>query len=114
MVQVQDPMSKIQMRGWSEEEYLLGHDKYVSNTCSNNHEDLPGSSSDEDMYHEHPRMMGPQKYLRESCCHHIEYTAATFLATFMLRRPLNNVALATTTHRNPKRVSNGTNTQVNA
>ena len=114
MVQVQDPMSKIQMRGWSEEEYLLGHDKYVSNTCSNNHEDLPRSSSDEDMYHEHPRMIGPQKYLRESCYHRIECTTATFLAGFMLRRPLNSVALANTTHRKPKRVSDETNTQVKA
>ena len=107
-------MRKIQTRGQSKEEYLLGHDKYVLNTYSNNHDDLLGNSSDKDVYHERLRMMGPQKYLRESCCHHIEYTAATFLAAFMLRRPLNNVALATTTHRKPKRVSNGTNTQVNA
>ena len=107
-------MSKIQMRGWSEEEYLLGHDKYVSNTCSNNHEDLLGSSSDEDTYHEHPRMMGPQKYLRESCYHRIECITATFLAALMLRRPLNSVALATTTHRKPERVSDGTSTQVKA
>ena len=110
MVQVQDPMSKIQMRGWSKEEYLLGHDKYVSNTCSNNHEDLPGSSSDKDMYHEHPRMMGPHKYLRESCYHRIECTTATFLTTFMLRRPLNSTTLATTTHRKSKKVSDGTDT----
>ena len=102
------------MRGWSKEEYLLGHDKYVSNTCSNNHEDLPGSSSDEDIYHEHPRMMRPQKYLRESCYHRIECITATFLAALMLRRPLNSVALATTTHRKPERVSDGTSTQVKA
>ena len=102
------------MRGWSKEEYLLGHDKYVSNTCSNNHEDLLGSSSDEDTYHEHPRMMGPQKYLRESCYHRIECITATFLAALMLRRLLNSVALATTTHRKPERVSDGTSTQVKA
>ena len=77
---------------------------------SNNHDDLPGSSSDKDVYHERPRTMGPQKYLRKSCYHRIEYTVATFLATFMLRRPLNSVALTTTTHRKPERVFDGTNT----
>ena len=75
------------MGGWSEEEYLLRHDKYVSNACSNNHDDLLGSSSDKDVYHERPRMREPQKYLRESYYHCIECTAATFLAAFMLRRP---------------------------
>ena len=59
-------------------------------------------------------MMGTQKYLRESCYHRIECTAATFLATFMLRRPLNSATLATTTHRKPERVSDGTSTQVRA
>ena len=59
-------MSEIQMEGWSEEKYLLGHDKYVLNTCPNDHDDLAGSSSDKDVYHERPRMMGPQKYLRET------------------------------------------------
>ena len=58
--------------------------------------------------------MGPEKYLRESCYHRIECTAATFLAAFMLRRPLNSVVLATTTHRKPERVSDGTSTQVKA
>ena len=66
------------------------------------------------VYHERPRMMGPQKYLRENCYHRIECTATIFLAAFMLRRPLNNVVLATTTHRKPKRVSDGTGTQVKA
>ena len=101
-------MSKIQMRGWSEEEYLLEHDKYNSNTYSINHGDLPRSSSDKDVYHKRIRMMGTQKYLRKNCYHHIECNAATFLAAFMLRRPLNSVALATTTHRKPKRVFDGT------
>ena len=64
------------------------------------------------MYHERPRMMGPQKYLRESYYHHIEYTTATFLVAFMLRIPLNIVALATTTHKKPERVFDGTGTQV--
>ena len=75
-------MSEIQIGGQSEEEYLLRHDKYVLNTYSNNHDDLPRSSSDKDVYHERPRMMGPQKYLGENCYHCIECTIATFLATF--------------------------------
>ena len=58
--------------------------------------------------------MGSQKYLRKSCYHHIECNVATFLATLMWRRPLNSVALVTTTHRKLGRVSDGTNTQVNA
>ena len=59
-------------------------------------------------------MRGTQKYLRESCYHHIECTAATFLTAFMLKRPLNSAILVTTTHRKPKRVSDGTGTQVMA
>ena len=56
-----------------------------------------------------------QKYLRKGCYHHIKCTAAIFLAAFMWRRPLNSAtALATTTHRKPKNVSNGTSTQVRA
>ena len=81
---------------------------------SNYHGDLLGSSSGKDMYHKRIRMMGTYKYLRESCYHRIECTAATFLAVFMLRRPLNSAALATTTHRKPERVSDGTGTQVRA
>ena len=56
--------------------------------------------------------MKTKKYLRESYYHRIECTAATFLAAFMLRRPLNSFALATTTHRIPDRVFDGTGTQV--
>ena len=59
-------------------------------------------------------MMGTQKYLRESYYHRIKCIAATFLAAFMLRRPLSSVALATTTHRKPERVSDGTGTKVRA
>ena len=40
------------------------------------------------------------------------YVATTFLAAFMWRRHLNSTALATTTHRKPKRVSDGIGTQV--
>ena len=104
-------MSKIQMGGWFEEEYLLGHEKYSLNIYSNNQGDLPGNSSDKDMHHTPIRMMGTQKYLRKSCYHRIECTAATFLAASMWRRSLNSVALAITTHRKPKRVSDGIDTQ---
>ena len=100
------------MERWSEEEYLLRYDKYSSNMYSNNRGDLLGSSSDKDVHHKRIRMMGTQKYLRESYYHRIECTAATFLAIFMLRRSLNNAALTTTTHRKPERVSDRTDTQV--
>ena len=52
-------MSEVHMGGWSEEECLIGYDKYVSNTCSNDYDDLPRISSDKNLYHERPRMMGP-------------------------------------------------------
>ena len=107
-------MSRIQMGGWSEEEYLLGHDKYSSNMYLNNHGDLPGNSSDKDVPYKRIRMMGTQKYIRESCYHCIECTTVTFLAVFMLRIPLNNAALTTTTHRKLERVSDGTGTQIKA
>ena len=92
-------MSKIQMGGWFEEEYLIGHDKYSSNIYSSNQGDIPGSSSDKDVHHKRIRMMETQKYLRERCYHRIECTAATFLTVFMLRRPLNSAVLATITYR---------------
>ena len=47
----------------------------------------------------------------ESCYHRIECLAANFLATFMWRRLLNSAALATTTHKRPKNVSNGISTK---
>ena len=102
------------MGRWSKEEHLLGYNKYSSNMYSNNQGDLPGSSSDKDVHHKHIRMMRTQKYLRESCYHCIECTATTFLAAFMLRKPLNSAVLTTTTHRKPERVSDGTDTQVKA
>ena len=95
-------MSKIPLGRWPKEEYLLRQAKHRSDKDLNDQSDLRGSSSDKDMYHKHTRMMGIQKYLRESCYHSIKCTAATFLATFMWRRPLNNTALATTTHRKPR------------
>ena len=57
-------MSKIQMGGWSEEEYLIEHDKYSSNMYSSNQGDIPRSSSDKDVHHKRIRMIGTQKYLR--------------------------------------------------
>ena len=53
-----------------------------------------------------------QKYLRKSYYHRIECTITTFLAAFMWRRHLNSEVLATTTHRKPGEVSDGTSTQV--
>ena len=103
-------MSRIRGGGQFDEEYLLGHDKYSSNMYSSYHDDLPGSSSDKDVHHKCIRMMGTQKYLWESYYHRIECTAATFLATFMLRRPLNSAVLAIISHKKPERVSDGTDT----
>ena len=98
------------MGGWSEEEYLLRHNNYSSNMYSSYHDDLPGSSSDKNVYHKCIRMMGTQKYLKENYYHRIECTATTFLAAFMLRRLLNSVTLATITYRKSEKVFDGTNT----
>ena len=114
MVQTWDLMSKVQMQRWFEEGHLLGYDKYSSNMYSNNQGDPLGNSSNKDMHHEHIRMKETQKYLVERCYYHIECIATTFLATFMWRRLLNNIVLATITHRRSKRVSDGTDTQVRA
>ena len=81
---------------------------------SNNQNDPPRSSNGGDVPHKHTIRKEIQEYLRESCCHRIKCITTTFLATFMCRKPLNNAALATTAHRKPKRVSDGTGTQVGA
>ena len=60
------------------------------------------------------RVKKTQKYLRESHYHRIKCTVTTFLAAFTWRRPLNSAALATTTHKKPEKVSDGTDTQVRA
>ena len=52
-------MSIVPIGGWSEEECLLGYDKFISNTRSNDYDDLLGISSEKDVYRERPRMMGP-------------------------------------------------------
>ena len=64
------------------------------------------------MHRERTERVEARKYLRKNCYHRIECPVANFLATFMWRRPLNSAALATTTHRKPERVSDGTSTQV--
>ena len=66
------------------------------------------------MPHEHTRRKETQKYLKKSYYHRIKFTAATSLATFMWRRPLNSAALAIATHRKLEKVSDGIGTQVRA
>ena len=51
-----------------------------------------------------------QKYLRKSCYYRIKCIVATFLAAFILRRPVNSAAI--TTHIRLKGVSDRTGTQV--
>ena len=80
-------MSKIQMEGWSKEKYLIGHDKYSSNMYSNNQGDLSGNSSDKDVHHKRIRMMGTQKYLRESCYHRIKCTITTLILHLCGKNP---------------------------
>ena len=75
-------------------------------------DNAPGSSIDKDMHCERTGQMGAKKYLRKNCYHHIECFVANSLAAFMWRRPLNNAALVTPTHRGPVRVSDGTSNQV--
>ena len=64
------------------------------------------------MSYEHKRGKEIQKYLRKNCYHRIKCTVITFLTAFMWRIHLNNEALATTTHKKPEKVSDGTSTQV--
>ena len=66
------------------------------------------------MHRERTERMEARKYLRKNCCHRIECPVANFLAAFVWRKPLNSIALATTTHRRLERVSDGISTQVMA
>ena len=95
----------------SEEELLLRYDECNSNIYFSNYNDPSGGSYDRDVPHEYTRRKKTQKYLSKSY-HRIKCTAATFLAIFMWKRPLNNIALTITTHKKLKRVSGGTGTQV--
>ena len=99
----------------SKEECLLGPAKNRSNTGPNDQGDLPRCINDKDI----PQKCAREKktlenYRKESCYYYIKCTAATFLAAFMGRRPQNNVALATTTHRKLKKLFDGTSIQVRA
>ena len=76
--------------------------------------DLPGNSTDRGVHYKRTGRMRARKYLRKSCCHHIECSIANFLTAFMWKRPLNSVALAISTHRGPESVFDTTNTQVAA
>ena len=74
--------------------------------------DISGSSIDKNMHYEHTGQMGVEKYLGESCYHHIKCSIANSLAAFMWRRLLNSATLVALTHKRPIRVSDGTSTQV--
>jgi len=63
---------------WSEEELLLGYDEFSSSMYSSNYDDPPRGSRDRDVPHKHTRRKETQKYLKESCYHHIKCTAAIF------------------------------------
>ena len=52
------------------------------------------------------------KDLRKSCCYRIKCNVTTFQAAFMWRRHLNNDNLITTTHKEPEKVADETDTQV--
>lgn len=52
------------------------------------------------------------KDLGKSCCHRIKCTVTTFLTAFMWRRRLNSEILIITTHKEPEKVSNRTDTQL--
>ena len=71
-------------------------------------------SADTDRHYRNTGQEGVLKYQRGKFYHCIKCFVANFLAAFMWGRPLNSAVLATTTHRMPERVSDGTNTQVEA
>ena len=86
--------------------------KHRSNAYPVTRSDLSGNSTNRGVHYERTGRMEARKYLRESCCHCVEYFAANFLAAFKWRRPLNSATLAIPTHKGPERVFNATNTQV--
>ena len=93
---------------WSEERLLLRYDKDSSSTYSSNLGNPLRSSSNRNVSYERARRKETKKYLRESCYHHSKCTTATFLATFMWKRPLNSAISMNVTRRKLKRVSDGT------
>ena len=66
------------------------------------------------MPYEHTGNKETQEYLKKNYYHRIKYVAATFLTTFIWKKPQNNIALAIMTHRESKKVSNVIGTQVRA
>ena len=84
--------------------------KHGLNVCFITQSDIPRNATERDVPYEHIERMGAQKYLRENCYHRIKCSVANFLAALMWKRPLNSVALTTSTHRRPKGVSDGTDT----
>ena len=58
--------------------------------CSVIQNDIPGTSSDKDMYHERTGQMGAVKYLRESCYNRIECFVTNTLTTLMRKWYLNS------------------------
>ena len=85
--------------------------KHRSNAYPITRSDFSGNSTDKGMHYELTGRMGARKYLRESCCHRIECSAANFLVAFMWIRLLNSIALTISTHKGPERVSDTTSTQ---
>ena len=115
---VGDPNLKSHQQGtnvwWSEEKPFLGCDECVLSVYSSDQNDLLGNSIDGDVPHKRARGKETRKYLKKSCYPCIKCTAATFLAAFMWRRPLNSATLIITTHKKLEKVSDGTGTQVRA
>ena len=84
----------------------------MSNVYSITQSDLLGSFTERDVHRERTRRVEASKYLRKSYCHCIKCLAANFQAAFIWKRSLNSAVLATTTHRKPERVFDGTSIQV--
>ena len=74
--------------------------------------DLLGNSTNRNVHYKCIRGMEAQNCLGKGCYHCIKCSVANFMVALMWRRPLNNTALATPTHKGPKGVSDGTSTQV--
>ena len=86
--------------------------KHRSNVYFITQSDFPRNSTERDVHYECTGKMEARKYLRKSCCHHIECPAPNFLTAFIWRKPLNSAISAIKTHKRAERVSNGTSTQI--
>ena len=58
--------------------------------CSIIQSNIPWNFFDKDMHYERTEQIGVEKYLRESCYHHIEYSVANSLAVLMRKWYLNS------------------------